>query len=120
MPTALACVICYNRERCILVLPCRQILCCETCVEGLRQHKVKNCPWCRKNIESLQRVIIPHPNKLISQSNCIYCQINRRAVANYPCSHVVSCEACHANSPLQCGECGFAIEDTTVVTIPSE
>jgi len=46
------CVICVDKEKCIMILPCRHLCICESCQEPLRTHR-NNCPICRKEIKQM-------------------------------------------------------------------
>ncbi|KAG4083208.1 hypothetical protein H8356DRAFT_1750396 [Neocallimastix lanati (nom. inval.)] len=47
------CVICYERSKCYLFLPCKHIACCENCGK-----MVNKCPLCRERIDSSFKVFI--------------------------------------------------------------
>ncbi|KAL1517045.1 hypothetical protein ABEB36_000861 [Hypothenemus hampei] len=49
------CVICQERLKCVLLLPCKHICLCQECQEELRYYH-EMCPICRTNIESTMRV----------------------------------------------------------------
>lgn len=46
------CVICVDKEKCIMILPCRHLCICESCQEPLRTHR-NLCPICRKEVKQL-------------------------------------------------------------------
>ena len=41
------CVICLENNKCYIFMPCKHVCCCEGCSKNIKQ-----CPMCRKNIES--------------------------------------------------------------------
>jgi hypothetical protein len=46
------CVICVDKEKCIMILPCRHLCICEGCQAPLRTHR-NICPICRKPVKQL-------------------------------------------------------------------
>jgi hypothetical protein len=44
------CVVCWEEEPCVLLLPCRHLCCCEGCSQAL-QAAGKQCPMCRAAVE---------------------------------------------------------------------
>lgn len=46
------CVICVDKEKCIMILPCRHLCICESCQEPLRTHR-NLCPICRKQVKQM-------------------------------------------------------------------
>jgi len=46
------CVVCQDREKCIMILPCRHLCICENCQEPLRTHR-NTCPICRKGVKQM-------------------------------------------------------------------
>jgi len=46
------CVICVDKEKCIMILPCRHLCICESCQVALRSHR-NICPICRKVIKQM-------------------------------------------------------------------
>jgi len=46
------CVICVDKEKCIMILPCRHLCICESCQIPLRRHR-NICPICRKEIKQM-------------------------------------------------------------------
>ncbi|XP_023323373.1 uncharacterized protein LOC111697564 [Eurytemora carolleeae] len=46
------CVICVDKEKCIMILPCRHLCICEGCQGPLRTHR-NICPICRKPVKQL-------------------------------------------------------------------
>lgn len=49
------CVVCLERERCRLFMPCSHFLCCKECSEMLRNLN-NECPYCRGTISSVENV----------------------------------------------------------------
>ena len=49
------CVICQDREKCIMILPCRHLCICQDCQVTLMQRTdqahSRTCPICRKNVK---------------------------------------------------------------------
>jgi len=49
------CVICQDREKCIMILPCRHLCICQDCQVSLMQRTdqahSRTCPICRKNVK---------------------------------------------------------------------
>ncbi len=43
------CVVCRDRPRCVLLMPCRHFCLCDVCVDVLAQHSVV-CPICRRHV----------------------------------------------------------------------
>jgi len=43
------CVICQDKEKCIMILPCRHLCICQDC-QGPLQRQNNNCPICRKPV----------------------------------------------------------------------
>lgn len=52
-PAALACVVCLEAPRTILLMPCRHVCCCKDCAERLDR-----CPMCRTETTSLAEVFL--------------------------------------------------------------
>ncbi|CAE7025460.1 LUL3 [Symbiodinium natans] len=52
-PEALACVVCLEAPRKILLMPCRHVCCCKDCAERLER-----CPVCRTETTSLAEVFL--------------------------------------------------------------
>jgi len=52
-PEALACVVCLEAPRKILLMPCRHVCCCKDCAERLER-----CPMCRTETTSLAEVFL--------------------------------------------------------------
>lgn len=46
------CVICVDKEKCIMILPCRHLCVCQECVVMLRAHR-NICPICRKEVKQM-------------------------------------------------------------------
>ena len=49
------CVVCYERDKDTVLLPCKCVRCCQQCAKKIvnhRQKKMRNCPWCRTPVES--------------------------------------------------------------------
>jgi len=46
------CVICVDKEKCIMILPCRHLCICESCQIPLRTHR-NICPICRKEVKQM-------------------------------------------------------------------
>lgn len=49
------CVICHDRFKCVLLLPCRHFCLCQICIDIVRQTD-PNCPLCRKYVTDSLRV----------------------------------------------------------------
>jgi len=49
------CMICYDRPRSILLLPCRHCSVCSSCLRSLRDER---CPLCRSTIERYEAVCV--------------------------------------------------------------
>ncbi|XP_074032990.1 uncharacterized protein [Leptinotarsa decemlineata] len=49
------CIICQERLKCILVLPCRHVCMCSECNSRLQLYN-NTCPICRNNIESTMKI----------------------------------------------------------------
>ena len=47
------CVICLENNKCYVFMPCKHACCCEECAKNLKQ-----CPICRKNIESSFKIFL--------------------------------------------------------------
>ena len=47
------CVICLENDKCMLLMPCKHVCCCEQCSKDINQ-----CPLCRKNIESKTKIYL--------------------------------------------------------------
>ena len=47
------CVICLENYKCMLLMPCKHVCCCEQCSKDINQ-----CPLCRKNIESKTKIYL--------------------------------------------------------------
>jgi len=47
------CVICLEKDKCFLFLPCRHVSCCEDC-----SNKVNQCPICRNRIDSKLKIFL--------------------------------------------------------------
>ena len=47
------CVICLEKDKCMLLMPCKHVCCCEQCVENINQ-----CPLCRNNIQSKMKIYL--------------------------------------------------------------
>ena len=45
------CVICQEREKTVLLMPCRHLCLCNAC-GSVENHRIKNCPLCRREIVS--------------------------------------------------------------------
>jgi hypothetical protein len=45
------CVVCWEEEPCVLLLPCRHLCCCEGCSQALQAAGKKECPMCRAAVE---------------------------------------------------------------------
>merc|ERR1712062_721720 len=49
------CVVCQDREKCIMILPCRHLCICESCQVSLMQRidraHSRTCPICRKIVK---------------------------------------------------------------------
>lgn len=52
------CVICKDRQKCVLLLPCKHLCVCEECADKLLLTSMKQCPLCRKFISNLISVYI--------------------------------------------------------------
>lgn len=46
------CVVCQDREKCIMILPCRHLCICENCQVPLRTHR-NTCPICRRGVKQM-------------------------------------------------------------------
>jgi len=46
------CVVCQDKEKCIMILPCRHLCICETCQEPIRTHR-NTCPICRRGVKQM-------------------------------------------------------------------
>ena len=46
------CCICTDREKCIMMLPCRHLCICERCMTLLKNHG-NSCPMCRKPVKQM-------------------------------------------------------------------
>jgi len=46
------CCICQDQEKCIMMLPCRHLCICSSCMEPLRTHR-NTCPICRKQVKQM-------------------------------------------------------------------
>lgn len=46
------CVVCQDREKCIMILPCRHLCICENCQGPLRTHR-NTCPICRRGVKQM-------------------------------------------------------------------
>jgi len=44
------CVICQDREKCIMILPCRHLCVCQDCQRPLLQQQPVTCPICRRAV----------------------------------------------------------------------
>jgi len=44
------CVICQDREKCIMILPCRHLCVCQVCQRPLLQQQPVTCPICRRAV----------------------------------------------------------------------
>lgn len=51
--TEIKCVICLDNNKCMLAMPCKHVSCCEECIKA-----VKECPLCRKVIESKIKIYL--------------------------------------------------------------
>ncbi|CAH0547741.1 unnamed protein product [Brassicogethes aeneus] len=51
------CVICQERQKCILILPCRHVCLCSECNSQLQMYN-NTCPMCRKDIERTMKVFV--------------------------------------------------------------
>ncbi|KAL3277195.1 hypothetical protein HHI36_012546 [Cryptolaemus montrouzieri] len=51
------CIICQERSRCIVILPCRHLCLCRECNVVLRRYH-SNCPICRQEIEHTMKVFL--------------------------------------------------------------
>lgn len=51
------CVICQERPKCVLVLPCRHVCMCDECSARLQLYS-NICPICRNNIDETMRVFV--------------------------------------------------------------
>ena len=49
------CVVCLNKDRNIVFLPCNHCICCNDCANILQNNK---CPTCRGNIQDKQIVYL--------------------------------------------------------------
>lgn len=56
------CVICQDREKCIMILPCRHLCICQDCQLRLMQRTdqphSRTCPICRKNVKQTIKVYL--------------------------------------------------------------
>ena len=41
------CVICCDKKKNVVLLPCKHLCICESCEEGLKQQPKPSCPMCR-------------------------------------------------------------------------
>lgn len=51
------CVICQERTKCVLLLPCRHLCLCSECTRELRYYN-EVCPVCRTDIESTMKIFV--------------------------------------------------------------
>uniref|UniRef100_A0A0G4GYH5 RING-type domain-containing protein n=1 Tax=Chromera velia CCMP2878 TaxID=1169474 RepID=A0A0G4GYH5_9ALVE len=56
---ASVCVMCQEREPCVLLSPCNHIASCVECLPLLTKAKGKECPVCRRKFETTMRVFLP-------------------------------------------------------------
>lgn len=57
-PTSLqTCVVCLERKKSVLVMPCKHLCLCKTCSDQLLQYQ-NHCPMCRKDIAELISVYV--------------------------------------------------------------
>lgn len=49
---ALLCVVCQERVKCVVLLPCRHLCLCEPCVQALHRLGQHYCPMCRNFVQS--------------------------------------------------------------------
>jgi hypothetical protein len=55
----LECVICYEKPRSVMAMPCGDAKFCEDCVEGLKRHNTSHsCPFCRAAVTSWKKVFL--------------------------------------------------------------
>lgn len=47
------CVICQDKEKCIMILPCRHLCLCQDCQGPLKVHGNNVCPICRRNVRQM-------------------------------------------------------------------
>jgi len=46
------CVVCQDKEKCIMILPCRHLCICEGCQGPIRTHR-NTCPICRRGVKQM-------------------------------------------------------------------
>lgn len=50
------CVVCLEKERTHILIPCGHFILCKSCVDIFEQKKISNCPFCQTNIQLINRV----------------------------------------------------------------
>mmetsp|Transcript_19787 Transcript_19787/g.37756 ORF Transcript_19787/g.37756 Transcript_19787/m.37756 type:complete len:391 (-) Transcript_19787:132-1304(-) len=53
-----ACVVCMDRRRTVVLLPCRHMCICKECATVLFQTSPQRCPLCREDVEEVFRVFV--------------------------------------------------------------
>jgi hypothetical protein len=48
------CLVCYDKKRDILFMPCNHLCCCDNC-----SNNINKCPYCRVDIENKVKIFIP-------------------------------------------------------------
>jgi Zinc finger, C3HC4 type (RING finger) len=52
----LKCCICFEKKRCVVLLPCRHLASCYSCAFALRDQTTKKCPLCKNAFTKYMRV----------------------------------------------------------------
>lgn len=59
--TSLLCVICFDKRKCILMMPCYHLSLCFECAvdyKNIMKRKPKHCPMCRQKIDNMIKVFM--------------------------------------------------------------
>lgn len=56
-PAERYCVICQEREKCILILPCKHLCLCSECTLRLRNYN-RHCPICRTRVQKTMKIFV--------------------------------------------------------------
>lgn len=51
------CVVCQDREKCILILPCKHLCLCSECNSLLRNYN-RQCPICRRRVQKTMKIFV--------------------------------------------------------------